>query len=205
MTNKDKIFINCDDLDNIPALHRQNYFFEHDYLVKTLKYNASVLQVGSMDGLRADRLLSARPDLEFTGLEIEENLVEIARKHTAESHKKAKFIHGDICNPPASLKQYEYVLCLNNTLGFITDTTAALNQMKKHGRSIVVSVYGEDFDEKLASEYFSSIGLEFLKADEGRFMLKDFSYVPRFTKKDVALWGGSVTKTPIGYICTISR
>jgi hypothetical protein len=60
-----------DDLRGYTSRHRENYLLETAHLIKALPQGASVLQIGSMDGARAIGLLQARPDLAFTGLDID--------------------------------------------------------------------------------------------------------------------------------------
>lgn len=63
--------VNCDVLANIPKPNKDNWLKEIDLLRQEFSENAFVLQVGSIDGTRAIRLLEARPDLKITGLEVE--------------------------------------------------------------------------------------------------------------------------------------
>lgn len=70
--------------------------------------------------------MKVRPDLKFTGIEIEESLVELARKNVISAGLDAEFIHGDITNPPL-LSMYDYVICLNNTLGYIPEQEKAID------------------------------------------------------------------------------
>src|SRR5665213_942399 len=123
------VYSKCDNLDNIPSLMRDNYLRETELLVGLLPQNSSILQVGSMDGERIIRLLKLRPDLKVTGLEIEEFFVKVANQKMAKTDFKAEFILGDITNPP-SLPTFDYVICLNNTLGYIPDEQKALVGMK---------------------------------------------------------------------------
>lgn len=184
------IFERCDNVDALPELNRQNYLFETDWLVQHLKPNAKVLQVGSADGRRIVRVLRQRPDLRWTGLEIDEELVELARINVAEGGVNADIIHGDITNPPG-MAQNDVVVCLNHTLGYISDQEQALDEMRRLGESVVVSVFGETFDEQLAGQYFELLGL------------KNYSSVLRYARADVTQWGGRIHETPLGYLVKI--
>jgi SAM-dependent methyltransferase len=197
------IFINCDDLDRLPLLNRQNYEFEHELLVNKLPKHASVLQVGSMDGRRAIRLLEVRPDLKFTGLEIEEPLIDLARANVKNAGVNATFVAGDITAPLADLSNFDFVICLNNTLGYISEERQARDNMKRLGRQVFVSVFGEAFTDTLAHEYFASMGLMIKRIENDRFMLAEFNEVRRYTKSQVQDWGQIVTRTPLGYLCLI--
>lgn len=205
MPSPKEVFVNCDELEQLPAENRENYLFELEWLARELPHDASVLQVGSMDGMRALRLLEARPDLSVTGLEIEPELVKVARRTLSAEAKDAAFVEGDITDPPAELSSFAYALCLNNTLGYIPDVEAAVRQMRRLGDTAVVSVYGERFDAELSARYFEAIGLAVREVDGDTFVLEDFSSVRRFPRDTVASWGGdTLVETPIGYL-TVMR
>jgi SAM-dependent methyltransferase len=139
-----------------------------------------------MDGLRIVRLLQQRPDLRLTGLEIEPELVERARQNVKAARVTAEIVIGDITRP-SELPRFDWVLCLNHTLGYIPDEQRALQNMRRLGGTVVVSVYGQRFDEALARDYFGIIGLA------------DYRGVRRYKLADVRQWGGGVVQTPIGY------
>lgn len=92
MPKAEDVYVNSDDLDNIPALMKSNYLYESKLLVKLLPEKSHVLQVGSMDGIRAIRLLGERPDLQLSGLEIEEHLVRLAKATVRNAGVKAKVV-----------------------------------------------------------------------------------------------------------------
>lgn len=191
------VYTQCDILGKIPQPNRDNWVYEVTLLKKELPLNARVLQVGSMDGTRALELLKVRPDLKITGLEIEESLVKFSRENFEKSSIKADFILGDITNPPL-MGNFDYVICLNHTLGYIPDNDKAIEEMKKLGK-VIISVYGEKFTDQLAAEYFKAINLEIAKIEKDKFVMKDFASVRQYSKKDVESWGGKIIETPIGY------
>jgi SAM-dependent methyltransferase len=196
------VYVQCDDLDNIPPPMRENYLYETQLLSEKLPKGSSVLQVGSMDGERAIRLLKVRPDLKISGLEIEASLVELARQKIAQAGVRMENILGDITNPP-NLPQFDYVVCLNNTLGYIPEQQEALAGMGKLGKKVVVSVYGEKFTNDLAKQYFRSIGLSVDSIQGDNFIMKDFTTVKRYDTETVQSWGGNTTETPVGYFCEL--
>jgi len=204
MSSTKDIFIHCDELENLPKQNRDNYLYEITLLKKELPQNAHVLQVGSMDGMRIIRLLEVRPDLQITGLDIEEALVDLAKENVAKAGVPANFVLGDITNPPDTLSHYDYVLCLNNTLGYIPNQEKAIEEMKKLGNTVIISVYGEPFDDTLAYEYFKALNLELESIEHNQCILKDFSIVKRYTKEDVATWGSKILEAPIGYFCILN-
>jgi SAM-dependent methyltransferase len=192
------VYVNCDILENLPKLNRDNWLCEIELLSKELPQNARILQVGSMDGTRIIKLLEIRPDLNITGIEIEESLVEVAKQNVT----NAEFIHGDITNPP-SLSKFDYVICLNNTLGYIPEIEKAIEKMKELGNKLIISVYGEKFTNDLAKEYFKIINLEIDHIENDWFVMKDFSKVKRFSREEINSWNAKVIETPIGYFCII--
>jgi predicted O-methyltransferase YrrM len=111
MSSQIDIYINADELENLPILNRDNYLFETKILQQELSQNAQVLQIGSMDGMRILRLLKVRPDLHLTSLELEEELVKVAKQNMSAAGISAKFVTADITDPPA-LPKFDYVICL---------------------------------------------------------------------------------------------
>lgn len=197
------VYVNCDVMENIPIPNRDNYLKEIELLRHEFSANAQILQVGSMDGSRVIRLLEARPDLKITGLEIEADLVEFARQNLKAAGLYADFIQGDITAPP-TLPHFDYVICLNNTLGYIPDQTKAIENMKQLGQ-VIISVYGEKFIDDLALSYFKSIHLDVNQIKNDFFIMKDFTTVKRYSKIEVESWGGKIIDTPIGYLCMLKN
>ncbi len=202
MPDAKEVYVNCDVLEKLPRLNRENWLYEIDLLCKELPRSSTVLQVGSMDGSRIFALLDKRPDLVLTGIEIESSLIEIARKSASQLGYRADFILGDISNP-ADLPRFDYVICLNNTLGYISNEKQALEQMKRLGRKVILSVYGEKFDDHHANTYFKSIGLILEQIKGNLFQIKDFTRVKRYTKQEVDSWNSEVMHTPLGYFCIL--
>ena len=202
MTAPIENLIHCDELDRLPEAHRANYLAELEILSRELPIGAAALQVGSMDGERIIRLLTLRPGLRLTGLEIEPELVDLARANIATAGLIAEVVVGDVTKPP-KLPRFDTVLCLNNTLGYIKDPERAIAEMRRLGTTVGISVYGEAFDDALALAYFSSLGLSIDGINDNVVSIADFGLIRRFTQSDVASWGGSVRETPIGYFATM--
>jgi SAM-dependent methyltransferase len=202
MPTPNDVYTKCDELENLPAQNRQNWLYEIELLRKEIPLNASVLQVGCMDGTRILKLLQERPDLHITGLEIESVFIPIAQAKIADAKFEATFLLGDITAPPP-LPVFDYVICLNNTLGYIPDEEKAMSEMRKLGKKVIISVYGEKFTNELAHEYFKAINLSVEKIEGDCFYMKDFSSVKRYTKSEIKNWGGKIIETPIGYFCIL--
>ncbi|MBI2665180.1 class I SAM-dependent methyltransferase [Candidatus Woesearchaeota archaeon] len=203
MPSPKDVYVNCDILEEIPLQNKANWLFEIKLLSQELSQNARVLQVGSMDGTRVIKLLEARNDLQITGLEIEPYFVRLAKQKVSAAGLYADFILGDITSPP-NLPRFDYVICLNNTMGYIPKQEEAIKGMKKLGDVVIISVYGEKFNDELAQKYFKSIKLEINQIDKDHFIMKDFSMIKRYSKKEVESWGGTIIETPIGYFCILS-
>lgn len=203
MKNPASIYTHCDELEKLPEGNRQNWLHELKRLSALIPSNATVLQIGSMDATRIMRLLEKRPDLKMTGIEIDGELADLARKNIQASGKRADIVTGDITKPPSELKRHNYVLCLNNTLGYIPDEDGALKHMRRLGDHVIISVYGEAFTDALAKQYFETLGLEIDRIEKNRIHFKDFSSVKRYTRREIEQWKGTIEETPIGYLCIL--
>jgi hypothetical protein len=114
----------------------------------------------------------------------------------------ATVILGDVTKP-LKVSDFDSVICLNNTLGYIPDQEKTLEAMKKLGKKVIVSVFGEAFTDESAKSYFTSIGLAIRSIDGNTFVMDDFVNVLRYSKEVVGSWHGEVTITPLGYFCEI--
>jgi SAM-dependent methyltransferase len=148
-------FMECDALEKIPQLYRDSYNLETEFVLSLFALNATVLQIGSMDGARIMWLLEKRPDVQITGLEIDEEVVKISKENFK---NKAIILLGDITNPP-HLGTFDYVICLNNTSRYIKDYEKEIQEMKKLGKMAIISVYAEKFTDDRAKEYFTVLQL----------------------------------------------
>ncbi len=195
-------YVHCDDLEKLPPLHAENYTSETDFLVSVLPKKSRVLQIGSMDGTRISRLFEQRSDLNLTGLEIDHSLVVCARSFLKHHKVPAEIIEGDITAPIEVVAKgaYDFVICLNHTLGYIPDQDKAVEMMKQYGKRVVVSVYGEAWTPELAQEYFAVLGLLITEVHDDGFLLDDGSVIHRYSRKEVEKWGGKVLPTPLGYM-----
>ena len=200
MTSAKEIYVHCDELDKIPALNKKNWLYEIELLKQELKPDTTVLQVGCMDGTRIIALLKERPDLQITGLDIDKSLLDLARQKFNKEKINATLILGDI-SKPLSIPKFDYVICLNNTLGYIEEEEKAIKNMKRAGKKVIISVYGEKFTDQLAQEYFSALGLKIINISNNTFYFDDFSKVKRYPRDEIIKWGGNVLKTPVGYFC----
>lgn len=201
------VYTHCDELEQLPAENRDNWLQESAVISSLLKTNASVLQVGCANASRLIDLKTRRPDVRFLGIDIEEDLLKDARRNIEKAGLQLETRLCDITADEkcAALGHFDYVLCLNNTLGYIPDESAALRNMKSLGSQVLMSVYGEKFGDDLAQQYFTTLGLKVQTIADNRFTFADFSSVKRYARADVDSWGGLITETPLGYLCILSH
>lgn len=199
--NSQKLDIRWDKLDVLPKQNRVNWLFELKLLEREISKNASVLQVGCADATRMIAILERRPDLKITGLDIEKSFIPLAKKKLQNSGLNAHLIYGDITHPP-KMVTFDWVICLNNTLGYIADDRRAIENMKKLGKKVIVSVYGERFDNELARDYFRAINMGDVTISNNT-MKTERGTVKRYTRDEVESWGGKIIDTPIGYFVGI--
>lgn len=207
MTMQDpaSVYTHCDELDRLPAKNRENWLLESALICELLKPNATVLQVGCADGSRLIDLQSKRPDLHFLGIDIEEELLSDAQKKIAAAGMKIETRLCDITSDEqcVALGHFDYVLCLNNTLGYIPDEAAAMKNMRVLGSQVLISVYDEKFTDDLTREYFATLGLTIATIENDRFIFEDFTSVKRYTKEEIKKWGGTRIETPLGSLCIL--
>lgn len=145
----------------LPAGNRKNWYWEVDYLVKHLEPLTKVLQIGSCDGIRLDYLASRRKDIRFVGLEIDKKLSAEANKRFKKYHGRIKSVCGDARKIPFRESTFDYALCLNNTLGYIPNNKKVISELKRvvfSGGKIIVSVYGPQWGNRIARQYFEKLG-----------------------------------------------
>ncbi|MSR68126.1 hypothetical protein EXS65_04895 [Candidatus Peribacteria bacterium] len=85
MPTPSSVYTHCDELDHLPGKNRKNWIFESALICKTLKQNATVLQVGCANASRLIDLQRKRPDLHFLGIDIDEALLSDARRNIVET------------------------------------------------------------------------------------------------------------------------
>ena len=199
------VYTQYDKLDQLPVKNRDNWLQESALICSLLKANASLLQVGCANASRLIDLKTKRPDVRFLGIDIEEDLLKDAQENIAKAGLQVETRMCDITanEKCVALGHFDYVLCLNNTLGYIPDEAAALQNMRSLGSLVFISVYGEQFIDDLARQYFKTLGLTVRTIEGNRFTFDDFSSVKRYTREEVEQWGGKITETPLGYLCIL--
>jgi SAM-dependent methyltransferase len=160
-----------------------------------------------MDGLRLIRLSMRRPDLRLTGLDIDAELIELARAHAGGAGIGIQFILGDITAPPP-LERFDYAMCLNNTLGYIPEDGLAVARMRQVAGSVLVSVYGERTTDGLAGEYFGVLGTAVTGVrhlgDCDLIIVEGLGEVRRYHAERLETWTTEKQDTPLGYWARIA-
>lgn len=159
-------YLRCDQLEKLPIICRDNWLFELDYLADSLPIKSNIIQVGCMDGTRLLSLLNRRPDLNCTGLDCEADLLELAKEKLNDFEVKLVLVDITKYRPVTNEDKFDYAICLNNTLGYIDDAESAVNNMKSLGKTVINSVYGEEFTNDLAKDYFECLGINILSVKE---------------------------------------
>ena len=72
---------------------------------------------------------------------MEEDILEMARNNFEKYGINAKLIHGDITKPP-NMNQFDFITCLNNTLGYIPEEEKAIKNMKALGKKVILEKIG---------------------------------------------------------------
>lgn len=148
MTTNDS-YLNCENFNTLPSIFREVYDLETDLICKLIKRKSNVLQVGPMDGHRMILIQDKRPDLQITSLEIDENFVKIANDKLTGRGIKWRVIQGDITKP-SELEKFDWVICLNNTLGWVDNDKLAIENMKQLAPNVIISVFTDKFSDELA-------------------------------------------------------
>lgn len=203
MPHPTSIYVHCDELENIPAINRENWNRETEITVRELKPGASVLQIGCMNAKRLIAIQRQRPDLRLTGIDIEPAFLEMARANIADASMQIETKLCDITSKEQceKLGHFDYVFCLNNTLGYISEESRALENMFALAPIVIVSVYGEQCTNERMKAYLESINLKPKEIDGNLFHCEDFTTIKRYTKEDVEQWNGRIIETPLGYFC----
>ena len=146
------------------------------YLLPHLKPGLRVLDVGCGPGSISAGLAEATAPGELRGIDIEPSQVEMAAQAAAERRlSNAKFSVADVKALPFEDGSFDVVHC-NDTLAYIPDTGAALNEMKRvlnsggilACREIMMDLFmtHPDPDPRPASQAYA-VFADILEADDG--------------------------------------
>ena len=146
------------------------------YLLPHLKPGLHVLDVGCGPGSISAGLAEAIAPGELRGIDIEPSQVEMAAQAAAERQlRNAKFSVADVKALPFEDDSFDVVHC-NDTLAYVPDTGAALNEMKrvlKSGgilacREIIMDLFmtQPDPDPRRVSQAYA-VFADTLEADDG--------------------------------------
>lgn len=202
MTTNDS-YVNCENFNALPEVFREVYELETELVCKLLKRKSRVLQVGPMDGHRMVLIQDKRPDLHVTGLEIDEKFVKISNNKLANERIDWQVIHGDITKPP-KFEPFDWVICLNNTLGWVENDKLAVENMKKLAPNVIISLFTDRFTEELAEIYFPNMGFNSYKKTKTGFKLDSNTTFKTYSEKEIlAFKPKQLNPTPLGYFCVL--
>jgi ubiquinone/menaquinone biosynthesis C-methylase UbiE len=204
MTSK-KIFQNVDILEKLNPLNRENWKFETKFLIKTIKPNSKVLQIGCTLGDRLIVLWDNIKPIELWGIDIDPELIKQCKKRLEKLGIKANLFVADAQNFPDFSIKFDYVICLNNTLGYIPNDKKAVKEMKRVTKGkLIVSIYTDTkFTNQVAKDYFNSVGGKIEKIKDNVIYTNEVT-MKRYSKENIRdLFGNKVEliETHLGFIC----
>ncbi len=199
------IFQNVDIMENLNPLNRKNWEFESNFLVNTIKPGSNVLQIGCTLGDRLIVLWNSIKPVRLWGIDIDSDLINRCRNRLNKLMIKAELSVADAQKLPDFDTKFNYVICLNNTLGYIPDDKKAISEMKKSAKGkVIISIYTDTkFTDKIAKEYFKAVGSKVRGIENNVIRTNEIS-MKRYSIKDIRdLFGKDVQiiETPLGVIC----
>lgn len=112
-----------------------------------------ILDAGCGEGFIAQLLLSRFPDLNYTGIELDENTVRKARRKV----NQAKFIQGSVTKLPFNANTFDLVLCLE-VLEHLPNPIQGLKELRRVSKkTVLVSVPDEPLFSCLRLLFFQDI------------------------------------------------
>ena len=186
---------------------------EDNYLLKVLKPNSIILDVGCGEG-RHLKLL-AKISKKLFGIDYSKSMLEIARKELSNFNKIELFLE-EANKTHFQNNYFDYSICMFNTLGNISkskqkDVLVELKRITKKYGKIIISVYSENALET-QKEFYKNIGLDIIKTDDDFVYTKQNINSERFTKEkleNLFIFANSKAKiiqlTPISYVCEIDK
>ena len=195
-------------------INRNSYFHksDHSYMKFLVGENARVLELGCGTG----RLLNALSPSHGVGIDLSENMIDIAKKN----YPNLEFIQGDIENPGLieSLEGvFDYII-LSDTIGYLNDCEEAfarLHSLCTSDTRLIISYYSWrwqpilDIGEKIGLK-MPSVEVNWLSTEDtmGFLHLADFEPVKREWRQliPLSLFGlGSIVNRFIGTLPLIRR
>lgn len=186
-----------------------------NFLIKNIKKNALVLEVGCGDGRSLKDLIEITKNL--VGIDHDETAVNDAKRNL-KNIKNAKILLADGKNIPFKDKTFDAVLCMTTFANFYDEKYIILSEMKrvlKDEGNIFISVYSEDaLEERLKAYKQANLNIKKI-LHKGTVIFDDFGidgFSEQFSKKELKsifkkanLKVLEINKSSIAYICKLSK
>lgn len=140
-------------LKNQPDSYKKWFAEERKYIIKSIKKNSKVLEVGCGDGRSIKDVLEVTKDV--TGIDNDETAIEHS-KENLKNYSSVKLILGDGKNLPFQDEIFDYVTCIGTFANLGDDKYQILSEMKrilKKNGKIIISVYSDKAIEERLKLY----------------------------------------------------
>ena len=186
---------------------------EDNYLLKVVKPNSIILDVGCGEGMHLKLL--AKISKKLFGIDYSKSMLEIARRELSNFNNVELFLE-EANKTHFQNNYFDYSICMFNTFGNIPppEQKSVLDELKritKKDGKIIISVYSENALE-VQKEFYRNIGLEIIKIDDNFVYTNQDFISERFTKEKlerlfafVNLKAKIIQLTPISYVCEIDN
>lgn len=132
------------------ASYKKWFEEERRYIIKNIKRNSKVLEIGCGDGRSIKDVLEVTKDI--TGIDNDETAIEHS-KENLKNYLSVKLILADGKNLPFQNEAFDYVTCIGTFANLGDDKYKILSEMKrvlKKNGKIIISVYSDKaLDERL--------------------------------------------------------
>jgi len=204
-------------LKNLPLAYKKWFEADKKYLIKNVKKDSKVLDVGCGDGRALQYVIKITENL--VGIDHDKTAVRHAKKNF-KGFPKVKIILGEASNLPFKSNSFDYVICIGSLVNFGKEKEKVLSEMKrvvKKTRSIIISVFSEDaLSERLKLYKKLKINLKEIKKDGTVIFNFDDSLKDNISEqfsreqlkkmfKKTGLKLKEIKKVGIGYICKLEK
>lgn len=200
---------------NNPPAYKKWFEDERKFLIKNIKKNAKVLEVGCGDGRSLKDISKITTDL--TGIDNDETAVKDAKRNL-KNIKTAKILLAEGKKIPFKDKTFDAVLCMSTFANLHKDKYIILSEMKrvlKDSGKIFISVYSEDaLEERLKAYKQADLSIKKILLN-GTVIFDDFGingFSEQFSRselkeifKKAKLKVLEINKTSIAYLCKLSK
>jgi len=204
-------------LKNLPQAYRKWFEADRRYLIKNIKKDSKVLDVGCGYGRGLRYILKITQNL--VGIDHNKTAVEHA-KNNFKKYPKVKIILGEASNLPFKDNSFDHIICIGTLVNFGKEKEKALREMKrvlKKDGNIIISVFSEDaFSERLKLYQKLKTPIKEIKKDGTVIFDFDASLGDNISEqfsegqlktlfKKVKLQLEEIKKVGIGYICKLAK